>query len=63
MTMDGLLERVARFLEDEVDPGDRDELVSLSDRARAGDESAVKSQIAAVGKACGGCHDNFREKR
>ncbi|HEX5476890.1 MAG TPA: cytochrome c [Burkholderiales bacterium] len=27
-----------------------------------GDEAAVKSQIGAVGKACGGCHEHFREK-
>lgn len=35
-------------------------LVSVS---KNGDEAAVKSQIGAVGKACGGCHDSFREKR
>jgi cytochrome c556 len=28
-----------------------------------GDEAAVKAQIGAVGKACGGCHDKFREKQ
>ena len=31
--------------------------------SRSGDEAAVKSQIGAVGKACGGCHESFREKR
>jgi len=35
-------------------------LVSVS---KAGDEAAVKQQITAVGKACGGCHENFREKQ
>lgn len=28
-----------------------------------GDEAAVKAQIGAVGKSCGGCHESFREKR
>lgn len=30
---------------------------------KGGDESAVKAQIGAVGKACAGCHDSFQEKR
>lgn len=34
-------------------------LVSMS---RGGDEAAVKAQIGAVGKTCGGCHDDFRSK-
>ena len=35
-------------------------LVSVS---KGGDEGAVKAQIGAVGKACGNCHENFREKQ
>lgn len=35
-------------------------LVELS---RSGDEAAVKAQIGAVGKTCGGCHDDFRQKQ
>ena len=35
-------------------------LVSVS---RSGDEAAVKAQIGAVGKSCGGCHENFRQKQ
>jgi cytochrome c556 len=35
-------------------------LVSVS---KGGDEAAVQAQIGAVGKACNGCHDNFREKQ
>ena len=31
--------------------------------AQSGDEAAVKTQIGAVGKACGGCHENFRQKQ
>jgi cytochrome c556 len=31
--------------------------------AQRGDEAATKAQIGAVGKACGGCHESFREKR
>jgi cytochrome c556 len=34
-------------------------LVALS---RGGDEAAVKAQIGAVGKTCGGCHNDFRQK-
>ena len=35
-------------------------LVSVS---KSGDEGAVKAQIGTVGKACGNCHENFREKQ
>ncbi len=35
-------------------------LVSVS---KSGDEAAVKAQLGAVGKSCGGCHENFREKQ
>ena len=35
-------------------------LVAVS---RSGDEAAVKAQIGAVGKTCGGCHDDFRQKQ
>jgi cytochrome c556 len=31
--------------------------------AQTGDEAAVKAQIGAVGKACGGCHNDFRQKQ
>lgn len=35
-------------------------LVAIS---KSGDEAAVKAQLGAVGKSCGGCHENFREKQ
>jgi cytochrome c556 len=35
-------------------------LVTLS---RSGDEAAVKAQVGAVGKVCGSCHDDFRQKQ
>ena len=35
-------------------------LVALSN---GGDEAAVKAQIGAVGKVCGSCHDDFRQKQ
>jgi cytochrome c556 len=35
-------------------------LVAVS---KSGDEAAVKAQLGAVGKSCGGCHDDFREKQ
>jgi cytochrome c556 len=31
--------------------------------AQRGDEGAVKAQIGAVGKTCGGCHNDFRQKQ
>ncbi len=39
------------------------EVSKLAQVSKSGDEAAVKAQIGAVGKTCGGCHDNFREKR
>jgi cytochrome c556 len=35
-------------------------LVAVS---KGGDEAAVKAQLGAVGKTCGGCHESFREKQ
>ena len=35
----------------------------LYEVSQSGDEDAVKAQIGAVGKACGGCHDSFRQKQ
>jgi len=35
-------------------------LVAIS---RGGDEAAQKTAIGALGKTCGGCHQNFREKQ
>lgn len=34
----------------------------LGAAARAKDEAGVKASFGAVAKACGNCHDNFREK-
>jgi cytochrome c556 len=39
------------------------EVAKLVEVSKKGDESAVKSQILVVGKTCGGCHDDFREKQ
>lgn len=39
------------------------EVAKLVSVSKGGDEAAVKSQLAAVGKSCGGCHETFREKR
>ena len=39
------------------------EISKLASVSKGGDESAVKAQIGAVGKACAGCHDDFREKK
>jgi cytochrome c556 len=39
------------------------EVKKLQTAAKGGDESAIKSQIGAVGKACGACHDRYREKQ
>jgi len=40
--------------------GEIGKLVAVS---KGGDEAAVKAQIGATNKACGGCHETFREKR
>jgi cytochrome c556 len=37
------------------------ELAKLVSVSKSGDEATVKAQIEAVNKACGNCHDNFRE--
>lgn len=39
------------------------ETKKLQSVAKSGDEAAVKAQIGAVGKACGSCHDAYREKQ
>jgi cytochrome c556 len=39
------------------------ETAKLAQVAKGGDEAAIKAQMGAVGKACGGCHETFREKR
>lgn len=39
------------------------ETSKLYDVSRGGDEAAVKAQIGAVGKSCGGCHESFRQKQ
>jgi len=38
-------------------------VAQLAKISKGGDEAAVKSAIAEVGKTCGGCHDNFRAKQ
>jgi cytochrome c556 len=37
-----------------------DQLVAA---AKAGDEAKAKAAVGAVGKSCGSCHDDFREKQ
>ncbi len=39
------------------------ETAKLGVVARARDEAGVKAQFGVVGKACAGCHDNYREKQ
>ena len=39
------------------------EAKKLQTVAKSGDEKATKSQIAAMGKACGACHEHYREKQ
>lgn len=38
------------------------EIAKLAAAARSGDENAMKAAAGEVGKACGGCHDDFRVK-
>jgi cytochrome c556 len=37
-------------------------VAALSTAAKSGDKTTTMQAAAAVGKACGACHDNFREK-
>jgi cytochrome c556 len=39
------------------------EVAKLVEVTHKGDEAAIKQQILAVDKACGGCHENFRERQ
>jgi len=39
------------------------EATKLAQISKSGDEAAVKAQIGATAKTCGGCHETFREKR
>jgi cytochrome c556 len=39
------------------------ETAKLGEIARAKDEAGVKQQYAAVGKVCGACHEDFRQKQ
>ena len=39
------------------------EVSALVTAVKGGDESAIKNQILSVNKACGSCHDDFREKQ
>ena len=39
------------------------EAAKLAQVSKSGDEAAVKNQIGATAKACGGCHEHFREKQ
>lgn len=38
------------------------EVSKLVSTVAGGDEAAIKAQLGAVGKSCGGCHENFRKK-
>ncbi len=35
---------------------------NLQQVAKSGDKTALKKAIVAVGKSCGGCHDDFKEE-
>jgi len=37
-------------------------IAKLAAAARSGDEAAMKSAVGGVGKACKGCHDDFKVK-
>lgn len=39
------------------------EVSKLVQVSKSGDEAAVKAQLGAVGKSCGGCHESFRQKQ
>jgi cytochrome c556 len=39
------------------------ETAKLAQVSKGGDEGVIKAQIGATGKACGGCHESFRQKQ
>jgi cytochrome c556 len=39
------------------------EAAKLVQVAKSGDEGAIKAQIGATAKSCGGCHETFRQKQ
>ncbi len=41
----------------------QEEVVKLVAATKGGNEAAIKSQLGAVGKTCGGCHEKFRQKQ
>ena len=40
----------------------QNEAAKLVAVSKSGDEAAFKAQVGAVGKVCGSCHDDFRQK-
>ena len=54
-------EQRAKF--DELAQRLQTETAKLGDVARKKDEAGVKQQYAAVGKVCGACHEDFRQKQ
>ncbi len=59
-TLPAVYENKAKF--DEYVSRLENEASKLVTVSKSGDETAVKAQIGAVGKVCGGCHDDFRSK-
>lgn len=41
----------------------RERSAALMDAAESGDEEAIKAAFGGVGKACGSCHNGFRQKK
>lgn len=41
----------------------QNETAKLAQMSKSGDENAIKAQLGAVGKSCGGCHNDFRQKQ
>lgn len=39
------------------------EIGNLATAVKGGNEGTIKAAIGAVGKSCGNCHENFREKQ
>ncbi|HJS38799.1 MAG TPA: cytochrome c [Burkholderiales bacterium] len=60
-TLPGVFDNSAKFKE--YANRLENEAAKLAAVSKGGDEAAVKAQIGAVGKVCGSCHDDFREKQ
>ena len=59
--LDGIWDNFARF--EEKAAATTEAASALASTATAGNEGSIKKAIAALGKTCGSCHDDFKEEQ